>query len=211
MIPKKLHFIWVGDETKRPQNCIDTWKKLNPSYEIKIWGNKEQYGRKWINKRHMDEMWNVELNGVADLMRYEILHSEGGLYIDADSYCKRPLEDWLLEPNEFSCWENEVTRPGLIATTCLGSVPQSPFFAQIIQDISLEKTVIDKRAWLTVGPQRVTDTWRKTKYPITIYPSHFFIPRHFSGVSYQGSGQVFADHLWGSTKQSYDSLHKLKV
>lgn len=211
MIPKKLHFIWVGDESKRPQNCIDTWKRLNPSYEIKIWGNNEQYGRKWVNQRHMDEMWNVELNGVADLMRYEILHSEGGLYIDADSYCKRPLEDWLLEPNEFSCWENEVTRPGLIATTCLGSVPQSPFYAQIIQDISLEKTVINKRAWLTVGPQRVTDTWRKTRHPLTIYPSHFFIPRHFSGISYQGSGHVFADHLWGSTKDSYDSLHKLKV
>lgn len=142
---------------------------------------------------------------------HETLYPEGGPYIDADSYCKRPLEDWLLEPNEFSCWESEVARPGLIATGCLGSVPNSPFHAKIIQDISLGKTVINKRAWLTVGPQRVTDTWQKTRHPLTIYPSHFFIPRHFSGISYQGAGHVFADQLWGSTKDSYDSLHKLKV
>ena len=28
MIPKKLHFIWVGDEAKRPDNCIETWRTL---------------------------------------------------------------------------------------------------------------------------------------------------------------------------------------
>lgn len=34
MIPKLLHFIWVGDELKRPDNCIDTWRALNPDWEF---------------------------------------------------------------------------------------------------------------------------------------------------------------------------------
>jgi mannosyltransferase OCH1-like enzyme len=41
MIPKKLHFVWIGDESKRPDNCIQSWVKLNPDYEIIIWGNTE--------------------------------------------------------------------------------------------------------------------------------------------------------------------------
>jgi hypothetical protein len=27
IIPKKLHMIWVGDEVKRPDSCIETWRR----------------------------------------------------------------------------------------------------------------------------------------------------------------------------------------
>jgi len=37
-------------------------------------------------------------------MRYEILFNEGGIALDADSLCLRPLEDWLLEPAAFAAW-----------------------------------------------------------------------------------------------------------
>jgi len=102
MIPKKLHFVWVGDESKRPDNCIQSWAKLNPEYEIVIWGNTALAEYSWVNKKHMDAMYSRELNGVADLMRYEILFNEGGIALDADSLCLRPLEDWLLEPAAFA-------------------------------------------------------------------------------------------------------------
>ena len=71
MIPKKLHFVWVGDESKRPDNCIQSWAKLNPEYEIVIWGNTALAEYSWVNKKHMDAMYSRELNWVADLMRYE--------------------------------------------------------------------------------------------------------------------------------------------
>ncbi|MCZ2293138.1 MAG: hypothetical protein LC125_14455 [Burkholderiales bacterium] len=35
-IPRTLHFIWVGDEGKRPDNCIDTWRRHHPDWTIKI-------------------------------------------------------------------------------------------------------------------------------------------------------------------------------
>jgi mannosyltransferase OCH1-like enzyme len=209
VIPKKLHFVWVGDESKCPHNCIDTWKKLNPDYEVRIWGNKELQDIEWVNESHMEQMWDRELNGVADMMRYEILYNEGGITLDADSICLRPLEDWLLEPSEFSCWENELVRPGLVAAGYLGSVPKSTFFGQIIEDIKAEQTVIDKMAWETVGPLRVTMAWRTTGYPLTIYPSHYFIPSHFTGQEYEGHGQKFATQLWGSTRRIYDELYKV--
>lgn len=212
MIPKKLHFIWVGDETKRPDNCIATWRALNPGWEIVLWGNDSLQERGWINGRHMSEMAARELNGVADMMRWEILYEHGGVVLDADSVCVRPLDDHLLDCEAFACWESEIARPGLIAAGYFGARPQNPFVGQIIADIYNEPTVIDRLAWETVGPQRLTESYRKYRYHgLRIYPSHYFIPEHFTGVKYDGPDPVYAEQLWGSTLGIYDDLHRQTV
>ena len=175
MIPKKLHFVWVGDESKRPDNCIQSWAKLNPDYEIVIWGNTALSEYSWVNKKHMDAMYSRELAGVADLMRYEILFNEGGIALDADSLCLRPLEDWLLEPAAFAAWEHEHIRPGLIAAGAMGAEPGNEFFGACVKRLSKKWRVTNKRAWKTVGPQLITDVHKETRYDLTIYPAHFSI------------------------------------
>ena len=207
MIPKKLHIVWVGDESKRPNNCINTWRTHNPDWDIEVWGNDRLTSTSWRNAKHLQDMWKVELNGVADLMRYEILYEHGGFAVDADSVCVKPLEDWLLNATEFTCWENEHARPGLLAAGYLAAQKSSPFIGQIIEDIHAERTVVDRPAWQTVGPQRLTDIWQRFQYGLTIYPSHYFIPRHFTGMEYKGDGHIFAKQFWGSTRKIYDSLY----
>lgn len=209
MIPRTLHIIWVGDESKRPDNCIATWRQHNPSWELRLWGNAELAGYGWANAPHMREMAPRELNGVADMMRWEILYHEGGFVVDADSICLRPLEDWLFEGEAMACWENELVRPGLIAAGYVASKPQNPFFGQMVLDLQARRSVVDRRAWETVGPLFLTESHRLQQYGgLTIWPSHFFIPNHFSGRDYGGGGAVFAGQAWGSTLGCYDELHK---
>jgi len=160
----------------------------------------------------MMAMRGRELNGVADMMRWEILHAHGGVVFDADSVCLRPLDDELLDCPAFACWENEIARPGLIAAGYFGCEAGNPFVGQIIEDIAALPTVTDAMAWQTVGPQRLTDSYRKHQYsPLRIYPSHYFIPQHFTGITYQGDGPVYAHQLWGSTLRTYDTIHAAKV
>lgn len=212
MIPKIMHFIWVGDETKRPDNCIDSWRARHPDWKVRIWGNRELQDTEWVNQRHMVEMFERELNGVADLMRWEILHQHGGIVLDADSVCVRPLDDHLLDCEAFACWENEIARPGMIAAGYFGSEAGNIFLGRIIADIAAEPSVVDDMAWKTVGPKRLTDAYRKYHYSaLRIYPSHYFIPRHYSGVSYGGTDPVYAHQLWGSTLDAYDDLHRQDV
>lgn len=212
MIPKIFHFIWVGDEARRPDNCIRTWQEAHPDWEFRLWGNAQLGGRDWINARHIAEMSGREYNGVADMMRWEILHEHGGIVFDADSICARPLDEALLDCEAFACWENEIARPGLIAAGYFGCTAGNSFVKQIIDDISASPSVIGDMAWKTVGPQRLTDCYRKFGYTrLRIYPSHYFIPRHFTGVTYEGSDPVYAHQLWGSTLKSYDALHKADV
>jgi mannosyltransferase OCH1-like enzyme len=212
MIPKIMHFIWVGDETKRPDNCIDTWRAHNPDWTFLIWGNAELAETNWHNRDHMNAMYGRELNGVADMMRWEILYSNGGVVVDADSICLRPLDDALLDCEAFACWENEIARPGLIAAGYFGCEAGNAFVKQIVTDIHAEPSVTHELAWKTVGPLRLTESYRKYGYSrLRIYPSHFFIPRHFTGIAYEGSDPIYADQLWGSTRKTYDQIHKQDV
>ena len=209
-IPKILHFIWVGDDSKRPDNCIATWERHHPDWTIRIWGNRDLTENEWVNAPHIKEMWGRELNGVADMMRWEILYNEGGVVLDADSICVRALDEDLLDCRAFACWESEIARPGLIAAGYFGAEAQNPFIGQIILDIQNEASVVNDMAWKTVGPQRLTDSFRKYEYhDLKIYPSHYFIPQHFSGLKYNGDGPVYAHQLWGSTRAAYDEISLL--
>ncbi|MDQ2780695.1 MAG: mannosyltransferase [Pseudomonadota bacterium] len=208
MIPKTIHTIWVGDESRRPDNCIRTWAERNPDWTVNVWGNEELAHTDWINTDHMREMSKRELNGVADMMRWEILYRHGGFVVDADSICIRPLDDWLLEFEAFACWESELARPGLIAAGYFACAPKNAFVGQIILDIKAEASVVNDMAWKTVGPLRLTDSYRRYNYAgLSILPSHMFIPEHFTGAAYAGSGTVYARQAWGSTKQCYETLH----
>ena len=148
-----------------------------------------------------------EINGAADVMRWEILYKYGGIALDADSKCVNPLEDWLLNNDLFAAWENELVRPGLIATGAMAANKKHPFIKSVIDDIINDKNIFDGYAWEKVGPIRLTRTYRnKGKNCMTIFPSHYFYPNHFTGTKYLGKGHIFADQAWGSTKKNYKKL-----
>lgn len=46
-ILRTIHMVWVGDENKRPDNCIETWWRKNPGWIVRIWGNRELTSLEW--------------------------------------------------------------------------------------------------------------------------------------------------------------------
>lgn len=212
-IYRTIHIVWVGDESKCPYNCIDTWRVKNPDWEILLWGNEELRSINWKNRAHIKSMIDREWCGVADMMRWEILHQHGGFAIDADSICVRPLEDWLFEPTLFASWENELSRPGLIANGYVYSHPRNDLIGQVIEEIRALPNMSDGLAWQLTGPLRLTETVKKLNYSdITIYPSHYFMPRHLTGVTYSGTGPIFAKQFWGRAAiKTYESLSEKTI
>jgi len=209
VIPRTIHIVWVGDEKKRPDNCINTWREMNPAWTVKVWGNKELEEHPWRNKARMQTMAQRQWCGVADMMRYEILFDEGGFCVDADSFCKRPLEAWLFWKNLYASWENETVRPGVIACGYIASAPGHPVIGEVIKQIREDDDVEDKPAWYGTGPRRLTNVWNEMNPEDgAIWPSHYFIPDHFDGFTYEGDGPVFATQEWGTTKSLYDTLYR---
>lgn len=224
-IPKKLHIIWVGDELKCPSDWIQTWKDKHPTWEFKLWGNAELDGLTWRSKKQMNRYRALgHWEGVADLMRYEILYEHGGVYVDADAICVRPLDDWLLDARMFVVWESERHRPGLIANAFIGSVPRHPILRDIVEVTSRMNQPVwcrswrkvywkgmrprfhyeEVKPWISVGPVLFTKAVLSYRLPdVMILPSVLFQPKHHLDLEERESSLIYARHEWGNTHQLY--------
>jgi hypothetical protein len=223
-IPKKLHIIWVGGAHKKPERCIQSWWDNHLDWELKLWTDAELAETDWINDVHLRAFAEAgHWSAVADLMRYEILYREGGVYVDADSFSIRPLDEWLLETEMFACWENTLAtgRARLVSNAFMGSVPGNPFLRYLIDTIRKRKDqfrrwswsrvrFVGMGAWKSVGPYRLTkciyDYEGRGYLGISILPSHMFCPNHYRGKLYSGNGLLYADHQWASTTKRYHEL-----
>ena len=90
-IPKVIHQIWLGG--KMPQkfkNLSDTWKI--PGWEYKLWQDADARKLKMTNRKLYNRATNYGIK--SDVLRYEILYKYGGVYVDTDFECVRPLDDF---------------------------------------------------------------------------------------------------------------------
>ena len=84
MIPKKIHFIWVGgkEKPKDIQKCMKTWKKHLKDYEIIEWNesNFDIESHPFAKAAYEAKKWAY----VSDYIRAYVIYNEGGIYLDTD-------------------------------------------------------------------------------------------------------------------------------
>ena len=202
MIPKIIHQIWIGDQSKRPVEMMKTWQEKNPDWEYMLWTDDNL--PEISNRIQFDAM--KELAGKADILRYELLHTFGGFFIDADSISTQPLPDFFTENDSFCCWENEYIRSGLMCNGYLAASKENQLMGHLIARISMIPAEVMEHApnltaWKITGPQLLTSTVKRTQYnKIRIYPSHYFLPRHYTGMETQFTDNIYSEQFWGSTE-----------
>jgi len=91
LIPKVMHHVWDGDLPPLYQNYLDECKKIHPTWEFKIWTDKDIKDLKLSYQDVYDKARNYA--GRSDVARYEILYRFGGVYRDMDVKCLRPIDD----------------------------------------------------------------------------------------------------------------------
>ena len=95
MIPKILHYIWLGNN-KLPEiqiKCIDSWKKHMPEYEFRLWNESN------LNLDLTPDVrknYNRERYGFCvDPLRMQIIYEFGGIYLDTDVMLLQSLEQHI--------------------------------------------------------------------------------------------------------------------
>jgi len=204
MIPKIIHQVWIGDQSKRPVELLNSIKAMNPSWEYNLW---TEDNLPELQLQHLiDAVPHNDNSAKCDLIRYELLYKYGGFYVDADSVAVKPFPDWLLDNDSFACWDNEFVLPGYIANGYLGATKNNVLMKALIDvflvgGVEYIESMEPGYAANHVGPWILTNlVLHNMKYrPLTIYPSDYFIPTHPSGVSSEYKNHTFTDHLGGST------------
>ncbi len=151
-IPRTLHFIWLGPR-EFPRDSIAnirSWVEKNPSFKYIFWTDrKREQVHPDLEYRVFDEYPYSTLkeeyylsNNYAersDILRYEILFNEGGLYVDHDVICYRSL-DSLVNNFDFVCGLEPPHSPKIsssisVCNNIIASVPHHPFLGETISRV----------------------------------------------------------------------------
>ena len=94
-IPKIIHCFWFsGDEKDElSRECIESWKKYCPDYEIKEWNthNYDVTKNKYMYEAYKARKWAY----VTDYARLDMVHTYGGFYFDLDLELLKSIDPLL--------------------------------------------------------------------------------------------------------------------
>lgn len=221
MIPHVLHRVWVGSQM--PHDLAEyghTWEFHHPSWEHVLWTDHDQpevadtvrvMRPPWAlhnvglydNAEHIAPRYVGQLR--ADILRYEILEANGGVYVDADFECLRPIDRLIEDLDAFAAWEADGV---WVNNAIMGATPGHPFIRQLIDGLAVNVFAHKgMRPAVMTGPQYVTATYfsnDRLGLPIpTIFPSRMFYPYLWNELGRKG--EVFPDaygvHHWHNRRR----------
>jgi mannosyltransferase OCH1-like enzyme len=134
VIPRLFHQIWLGPEPFPPEYAAfqETWRRLHPEWELRFW----REGSLPAGLR--PEVYELLRQPAerADILRLELLNREGGIYIDADLECLRPI-DPLLDGVSFFLGALD---SGRVSNAIIGSVPGHPLLVRALAELRPRST-----------------------------------------------------------------------
>lgn len=172
MIPKKIHYIWLGGNPLPPlaKQCIQTWHKMLPDFEIIEWNeNSINIQDSAYRKAYKNKKWAF----CSDLARLKILLEHGGVYLDVDMEVIKDLSS-LLDVDFFIGYENRTT----ISAGIIGCVANNAFVKDCYEEV-LESL---KTQIYTPIPKIITKIYNKNSLTYSfnhrLYSPEFFYPYH---------------------------------
>lgn len=177
-VPKIIHQIWEGKIDPKIPICLQilarTFYEKNPTWEYHLWNGKEiddfihtnfrEYMYLYKNLPYDVQRW--------DMIRYMILYYYGGVYVDLDTECFRPIDE-LFGNNSLYIGEEP---PGhniypdieyLIGNAFLASSEKNEGWIEILNEIESQSKVQyekqDKAVLYTTGPFMLSKIYPRLK------------------------------------------------
>jgi len=144
MIPKKIHYIWIGNSQKPDivHKCINSWKHYLPDYEIFEWGNEavKSVELPYVQEAFKCQKWAF----VSDYLRLKALYEHGGFYFDTDLEVTNQLDSFL-DLDFFCGFEDYNGNSGecYLMTALIASKPNNPIIKGLMDEYQIEKFILE--------------------------------------------------------------------
>lgn len=190
-IPKIIHQTWKDENLPKAFELLSqTWREMLPDWEYRLWT--DDMNRDFVSKHYPDflEKYDAYPKNIqrADAIRYLLLQTYGGLYVDLDFECLEPEFETLLEDVGFVAGKEpyaHAARYGMeyiICNALMASVPNHPFLEHLIGRMMNHPHGWDVRhggdILSSTGPWLLTDAYKSYSHkelvkviePGPIYP-----------------------------------------
>lgn len=212
MIPRTIHRIWIGGaEPDWTAPFRSTWAR--PGWHIEDWGEEQiQDLMPLYNQDLYDKAGDIAPNNVgqlrSDLLRYEILYKFGGVYVDHDLECLKPIDSLIEGLSCFLSWEVE----NEWATNCfMGCAPGHPFLAHLILGVADQVRITNGKNYRPnriTGPHYITRKYWDDIRAIEVLPQELVFPYSWSEIGGNGPGgdwgEAFTVHHWHNMRREKD-------
>ena len=220
MIPKVIHYIWLGGKPKSSMAniCILSWKEKLPDYQIIEWNEtnldldkiaSENTFFAECRKRHM---WAY----MADYLRIRILYQYGGIYFDTDIQVLKPL-DCLLHEKIVAGEE----QPGVVNAGVLMCEPNLDLMMDMLSFYNGE--IMNSRLYII--PDILSKCSRKLGYNFSNYGREYFYPFYYNEIFtpdcitantytihwWEGSWKNLRSNMFLSTKHIHNPVLKFII
>lgn len=202
MIPKKIHYCWFGGNPlpDSVKNCINSWKKFCPNYEIIEWNesNYDVHKIPYISEAYKNKKYAF----VSDYARLDIIYNEGGFYLDTDVELIKSLDNLSSE----HCFMG-MEEPGRVATGLgFGAEKGHPFvkmnmieYEDKLFNTKALETCVDVTTNLLLSQGLMQENLYQKINDISIYPSEFFCPFSMKTQKMEITKKTYSIHHYDST------------
>lgn len=196
MIPRILHHIWINrSDPALPERFAayrQGWMRLHPGWEFRLW-----------NLQSLDfPLRRPELlprcasyAQLSDVLRLEVLYRYGGVYVDTDFECFRPIDELVDGADVFLCSENGI---GIISNSVMGAAPRMPLFTRLLANLPGELGLQPPN--VETGPSYLTRQLLSTGFGpgVMLVPSKSFYPYHPGEpvATAESHPQAYGAHHW---------------
>lgn len=97
-IPKIIWMYWDSGYESMPslnKQCVESWKTYNKDWEFRLLDNSN------LSEYFDTDNWKgvSRVQAKSDVLRINLLADNGGVWVDADVWCCKPLDEWVHDAN----------------------------------------------------------------------------------------------------------------
>lgn len=218
-IPKKIHYCWFG-RGQMPElavNCINSWKKYLPDYELVLW-NEDNFDidcNQYVKEAYESKKYAF----VTDYVRLYVLYNHGGIYMDTDVEVLKPL-DKFLEHRAFTGCENDE----MCVTGTMAAEKGHKWIEDLLKDYEYKKFILPDGSYDKIpNTQMITRVtvsnygWKPInehqtlKEGLNIYPFEVFCAKDWRTGKIQSNSDTYTIHHFSGSWISKTDRFKSKI
>lgn len=179
------------------------WRDLHPDWEYRLWseGDLPLLHNQDLYDRAEELCPGFEGQLRSDVVRYELLLEYGGVWVDTDFECLRPIDGLLEDVGCFAAWE---VQDRVVNNAILGCAPGHAFMARLVANLSASAlSGRSIRPSKISGPHYLTAQYRGHEAELTVFPQAWFYP--YACDELDRGGESFSDawavHHWHNQRR----------